>query len=496
MNARVQVLVVAAVLLLAACRGNDVAVQDTEPLAVRIDRIAEAALEDGPVAGLSIAVFRGEEPLFANGYGSADLATQQAATAATVYDIASVSKPFTALAILKLVDEGKLGLTQRLSELLPEFPDPDQGRLITVRQLLNHTSGLNDYLAADFLRFRRSGSPAAPLTASFVLDYLGNRPLDARPGTEWQYSNSGFYLAGMIIERVAGQSWGAYIRDEIARPLGLHATVPCDSLARGGHAVGYNATGGDFQPEDYYAEAGVQGDGGLCSTVLDLGRLPAALAGSRLVREDLVREMMQPTTLEDGATIDYGLGIRLGELGRHPLWGHTGSILESYVSTLVHYPNENVTIAVLLNTADTTVDALVIEGLVAQEVLPLEDAGTGIAVPLDAASLYVGEYLGERDGNFGTIEPVEATDRLRYRIIETDRQLARVTAGASHPPLELVFLGNHSFGRRDWPLDRFVFDVANGRVRGYSEYYNGIFASFNRRVDVDRETGGGVSQRL
>ena len=483
MNHCVQVLVAAAGLLLVACRGNLASVQDTEPLAVRLDRIAEAALENGPVAGLSIAVFSGGEPVFANGYGSADLAAQRPATAATLYDIASVSKPFTALAILKLVGEGKLGLGQTLSELLPEFPNPDQGRRITVRQLLNHTSGLSDYLAADFLRFRRAGSPAAPLTAAFVLDYLGNRPLDARPGTEWQYSNSGFYLAGMIIERVSGQPWGTYVRDEIARPLGLDATASCDSLPPGGHATGYRASGADFQPEEFYAEAGVQGDGGLCSTVLDLGRLPASLAGSRLIRKELVREMLQPTRLADGVSIDYGLGMRLGRLERYPLWGHTGSILQSYASTLVHYPNENVTIAVLVNTADTGIDALVIEGWVAKEVLRLEHAVVGSAVPLDAASLYVGEYDGNRDENLEMIEAPESPDRLRYRIIEVDGQIARVTAGTPHPPLDLVFLGNHSFGRRDWPMDRFVFDVENDRVRGYSEYYNGIFASFNRRVD-------------
>src|SRR5690606_21544417 len=154
-------------------------------------------------------------------------------------------------------------------------------------------------------------------------------------------------------------------------------------------------------------------DGGLCSTVLDLGRLPAALAGSHLIREELAGEMWQPTRLEDGVSIDYGLGMHLGQLGRHRLWGHTGSILESYASTLVHYRGENVTIAVLVKTADTTIDALVIEGLVAKEVLALEDLDAGSAVPLETASLYVGDYVGDRDDNFALVETVGPTDRLR-----------------------------------------------------------------------------------
>lgn len=126
----------------------------------------------GPVAGLSIAVFRGVEPVIAKGYGYADVGARIPATAATVYDIASVSKLFTALAILKLLDEDKLDLDDSLQTLLPEFLDPDQGRRITLKQSLNHTSGLNDYLAADHVRFFHADTPPVPLQPSFVLGYL------------------------------------------------------------------------------------------------------------------------------------------------------------------------------------------------------------------------------------------------------------------------------------------------------------------------------------
>ena len=115
-----------------------------------------------------------------------------------------------------------------------------------------------------------------------------------------------------------------------------------------------------------YSEAGVQGDGGLCSTVLDLGRLPAALAEHRLIPEARIAEMLQPTVLANGASVDYGLGTRLGSLEGHPVWGPTGSFLLTYGSTLAHYPEDDVTIAVLINTTNTAADALVIEGLVAE----------------------------------------------------------------------------------------------------------------------------------
>lgn len=492
MTVSTRILVATAAVLLGACRGDGAPAQpaadprlEPETLAAAIDSIAEGALRDGPVAGLSIAVFRGSEPLFAKGYGLSDVAAREAATPETRYDLCSVSKLFTALAIMRLVEEGRLDLDEDLATLLPAFPNSEQAQRISLRQLLNHSSGLNDYLAADFARLLRSAAPAAPLSPGFVLEYLEGRELDADPGTQWQYSNSGFYLAGLIIERVSGQSWGEYVQNAVARPLGLHDTMACDALSPEQRSLGYQPGDAGFDESALYAEAGVLGDGGLCSTVLDLGRLPAALAEHRWLPVARIAEMMTPTTLSDGIRVDYGLGVRLGRLDGHPLWGHTGSFLLSYASTLAHYPEDDLTIAVLVNTTDTTADALVIEGLVARKVLGLPDSLNESMRLSDTAPEYAGEYIGER------IIDLQATSdgawpgaRERFRIVEDDGLLERVVLreGEARPALKLVFLGDHSFGRADWPMDRFVFHVEDGRARGYSEYYNGIFATFNRRV--------------
>ncbi len=459
---------------------------DTKRLEAHIDTIAENALRLGPVAGLSIAVLRGDGPVIAKGYGYADIDARIPATAATVYDIASVSKLFTALAILKLVDEGKLDLDDNLQTLLPEFPDPDQGHRITLRQLLNHTSGLSDYLAADYVRFFHAHTPPGPLQPSFVLDYLKGRALDSNPGSEWQYSNSGFYLAGMILERVAGRPWVDFVHDEIAHPLGMDATRSCDAIRPDGRTRGYLSTESGFAPNAIYAEPGVQGDGGLCSTVLDLARLPAALRQYSVIPEHRLTEMLQPTMLDGGVSVDYGLGVRLGELVGRPLWGHTGSVFTTYASTLAHYPQEDVTIAVLVNTAETSADALVIEGRVASEVFNLGVIRSAAIEIAGSASVYVGDYVGDRDDDIAKIQDGEVPNtRSHSRIIEDGDGIARIVmpVTAERPPLELIPLGNHTFAREDWPLDRFVFAVEDGRARGYSEYYNGIFATFNRRVD-------------
>jgi len=492
MNAPIGMLVVAAGLLLSACRGNDATSPagtpgpDPQTLNARIDSIAETALRDGPVAGLSIAIFRGSEPVLVKGYGFSDVEAGLPVTAETKYDIASVSKLFTALAVMRLVEEGELRLDDDLTTLLPTFPNPEQGRRISLRQLLNHTSGLNDYLAADFVRLLHSEKPVAALPASFVLDYLDGRALDADAGTEWQYTNSGFYLAGLIIEQVTGQRWGDYVRNAVAKPLGLHDTLACDDLRPDQRTQGYEPADDGFNRSSLYAEAGVQGDGGLCSTALDLGRLPAALAEQRLIPEARIVEMQQPSILANGVAVDYGLGVRRGRLDGHSIWGHTGSFLLTYGAVLAHYPDDDVTIAVLVNTANTAADALVIEGLVAREVLGFpESAADTPKLSREASMMYAGEYIGDRYYDVQAIRGGNVPDaRERFAIVEKSGHLERIVLnGDERPALKLVYKGNHRFGRADWPMDRFVFDVEAGRARGYSEYYNGIFATFNRRVE-------------
>ncbi|MDX1531471.1 MAG: serine hydrolase domain-containing protein, partial [Rhodothermales bacterium] len=315
-------------------------------LSTRIDSIAQAALDDGPLAGLSIAVMRDGEVRHARGYGLADIETGRPVTAETLFNVASVGKIIAAAAVLRLVDEGTLSLDDDLASLLPAFPNPEQGRQITLRQLLNHTSGLNDYVPADLERWKQSREPLDP---SFVLDYVRDRPLDFEPGTDYSYTNTGFYLAGLIVERVSGSSWGDYVLREVAAPLGLHSVVLCDEAGARRTTV-YDRTDAGLVVSVVGAEQGIRGDGGLCMNVLDLARLPHALRTSGLLSASSLEEMLRPTVLADGLVVDYGLGVARGVLHGHPLWGHLGGAEGSLAATLIHYPDDDVTIAVVVNT--------------------------------------------------------------------------------------------------------------------------------------------------
>lgn len=438
-----------------------------DSVADRIDEIAESAISEGPIAGLSIAVLRGQDVIVSKGYGYADLEAKVPATADTIYDIASVTKLFTAVAIMKLVQAGKLDLDDDLASLLPELPNADQARRITVRQLLNHTSGLADYVVAHTEYWLTGGKP---VTSAWVLDYLAGRPLMFEPGSQWSYSSSGFYLLGMIVERVSGLPYNQYVRDEIAAPLGLAATAPCDGVFGSAPATrGYGVAESGLVANRLFGAPNIVADGGLCSTVGDLARLPAALARGDVVNAASLAEMRERTTIASGVAIDYGLGVRRGVLEGHELWGHTGG-MESYWAVLARYPEDDVTIVVLVNTEGAGEDALTVEGNVARVVLELDEPVLAdLPVTPAEATTYGGTY--QRGPN-------------RFRIYSEAGRLRRAVEGSDRPPGTLMHQGEGSFAFTvEYPMDRLVFHVVDGRAVGSSEYYNGVFAEYSRRMD-------------
>jgi CubicO group peptidase (beta-lactamase class C family) len=419
---------------------------------------------------LAIGVQRGGETLYLEGHGFRDLAGEVPATAETVFLTASVTKMLTSAAILTLVRDGRLDLDDRLATVLPSFPEPERGSGITVRRLLEHTSGLHDLLADFGPRILETGEPLRP---SEVLAWLARRPLDFEPGTRWVYSNTGYYLLGLVIEAATGERYGEYVRRSVALPLGLEDTFLCDDgLFPERRTVGYTPGPEGLTPTRAYEAAGVRtgfgAAGGFCSTASDLARLPYALRTSGLLPDSLLLAMQRPTRLADGTEVDYGLGLRLGSLEGRGLWGHTGGSASTW-ATVVHHPEANLTIATLVNTDRTTPDAWMLEGRVARAVLGL---GTPAIVPVAAVELdpYVGRYTGGRgDRTFDV-----STEGSRLVIRERGRE---------GPTTELVPVGGHAFAFAEIPADRIVFLVDEDRVLGYSIYLDGIFSNVRRRED-------------
>ncbi len=448
------------------------ALAQTGNLSVRIDSIAHAALVEGPIAGLSIAVMQDGAVLHAEAYGFADIETGAPATAETVYVIASVTKLLTAATIMRLVESGRLRLDDDLASLLPAFPNPEQGRRITLRHLLNHTSGLPDLLAVYQKHWEQTGEPIKP---DFVLDHLDGHPLDFEPGTNWSYSNTGFYLTGLIVERVTGQPYGTAVREVLAEPLGLYDTFLCDdNLLPERRTVGYAPSDSGLVRTPFYETAGEKtgfgAAGGFCSTALDLARLPGTFQSSRLLSETSLDTMLHPTTLTNGTSVDYGLGVRQGSLDGHTGWGHTGGNRSTW-AVVAHYPDDEVTIVVLVNTDGSRENAWVLEGRIARAVLQLGPPRVAERpITPNELSPYTGRYEDVRGGR-------------QFLVSIEDGHLQVAVLNDERPATPLVHLGDHTFGFPDAPTDYLTFHMQDGRAEGYSLYFDGLFFNYRQRVD-------------
>lgn len=462
----------AALVLLAGCApagpsGSSTALDAATGSA--IDSIAAEALEAGPVAGLSIAVVRDGRVVYARGHGSADMAAGRATTHETVYVAASVTKMLTSLAALTLVRDGRLDLGGTLGELLPSHPIPEWAQGVTLRQMLDHTSGLPDLVRDAQDRWLATGQPLEP---AWVLEWLRFRRLDFEPGTRWSYSNTGFYLVGLIIEATSGRPYGDYVREAVALPLGLDDTFLCDDgLLPERRTVGYEPGDDGLTVSSNYETTGVKtgfgAAGGFCSTAVDLASLPQALAESQLLPDALLTLFRSPTTLADGATVDYGLGVRLGSLDGHALWGHTGGSSSTW-AVVAHYPESSTTVATMVNTDGARPDAWMLEGRVARRVLGLPDASIDSVVVSDLGR-YEGRYVGGRGNRQFEISAEGA--RLRIREL-----------GRDGFPTDLTPVGEHRFALSNRPMDHVVFEVRDGVVLGYSIYWDGIFWESRRAV--------------
>ena len=331
------------------------AIEADTALGARMDAAAAGALGEIHAAGFSVAVFRQGRLVLAKGYGFADLADRVPASANTIYRLASVTKQFTAAAIIHLAEEGNLSLNDRITDYLPDYPSP--GGKITIRELLSHTSGLSDVAVIPILE----EGGGVGYNRDRIIDLVASQPLDFEPGTGHSYSNVGYILAGMLIEEVTGTTFADYVTEEVLRPSGLDQTSFCPdeqpSADRWAH--GYDLQYGNWpralrlgRPPAFVDPAPINMEvvssaGGLCSTVTDLARWPGLLRS--FLNPASYRDMSRPTVLADGTEVPYGLGVQIRQFGSHPAVSH-GGVVTGFVSLVADFPDDDVTVAILVNT--------------------------------------------------------------------------------------------------------------------------------------------------
>ena len=401
---------VLAATIVCLCGGTALAqLPATEELGNRVDVIAKQMLSRH-TAGVSVAVARDGRVILARGYGMANVEHSVAVTPETVFHIASISKNILAAVVLQLVDEGKLRMDDDVTKYVPEAPT--QGRHVTVRQLLNHTSGIYSFTSLP----NAADNERLELTHEQVLRLIKDRPFDFEPGTRWRYDNSAFYLAGMVVERVTKQEYGAYVREHVFKPLGMSSASLCYARMVVPHlASGYEVDGGALVNAAFMTWKLPFAGGAVCATATDLAKWQAALDSGRVLTPSSLALMRTPTTLADGTKIDYGLGTRLGSLDGHRVLGHYGGESRGGFRPLLEsFPDDHLTIVILMNMGDAASPSPVaVAPEIARAALGLKKNAL-LDLPVPGAELTA--LSGKYDSDEGPVEIFARDGKLHYRI--------------------------------------------------------------------------------
>ena len=319
---------------------------DGSRLARELEHVADAvfAAERQKIAGFVIQVTRGNRPLFSKAYGWADIGNQRALSSSNVFRIASVTKQFTAAAVLRLAELGKLRMGDPLSKYVPEFPEP--GRRVTVAQLLSHTSGIPSHTDLPWFATHRHDS----ITPADLVALIGKEPLSFKPGTQFEYSNSGYWLLGMIIERASGETYPDFLQGAVLSRAGLTQTRYCpDTQDYPFAALGYELTDGRPALASRISMTMPFAAGSLCSTAGELVRWSHALRSGVVISAENSARMRQPTLLPNGTRTSYGFGFGFDDSRGTDMEGHSGSI-PGFMVDLYYLPRQDIDIAVLVNT--------------------------------------------------------------------------------------------------------------------------------------------------
>lgn len=416
----------------------------------RVDSLARAFLAEPQSPAVSIAVIRaGRDTLVFRGYGKADLENDVSATPATVYRIGSITKQFTAAAVMRFVEKGTVRLNDSIGKFLPELPVA--WRRVKVRQLLNHTSGIPSYTDLGESWARRWGEYMPPDT---LVALTAKKPMDFPPGTGWRYDNSGYVVLGMLLEKVSGMPYAEYLDSTLFQPLGLKDTRYCNRAPLIQHrARGYQRNGKEFANAPYLDMSQPYAAGALCSTVGDLTRWDRLLATGKVVSPTSYSEM---TTPEGDANLNhYGFGLVRGALGSHIMIEHGGGI-HGFITSNAYFPEDSIAIAVLTNASPSDPDALL--GNVARVVfgMPLEQpvqAAAEVTLPDSVRDAVEGKYTLEMGGKQTTVTFLSDSAGMRAQ-------------PEGQPSFPIYYAGDLTFASPIDPTLRIHFDLENGSATG------------------------------
>ncbi len=347
---------------------------------------------------MAVAVVRGADTLLLAGYGRADLEHDVPTPPDAVYEIGSVTKQFTAAAVLQLAEKDSLDLDAEITDYLEDFDT--RGHAVTVRDLLHHTSGIRSYTS--MTAFGELGPKELPRDT--LLRLVEAEPFDFAPGTAMIYNNTGYFLLGLLVEEVSGQDYADYLEEHLFGPAGMEDSYYCDERAVvEGRAHGYAWTGPEagFRQKRYLNHTWPYAAGSLCSTAGDLVAWNHALHGGRILSDASYREMIAPGRLRDGTELRYAMGLAVPEEDGRRVIRHGGGIF-GYLADARHYPDEDLVVVVLQNNTGPKSPGALADSLVHLVLGPGgEPAAGGYEGDLSA---FTGTYAGPARGRTMSVE--------------------------------------------------------------------------------------------
>ncbi len=444
------------------------AAQSLPPASVvsaQVDSLARDWIAKHGSPGVSIEVTRDGNVLVGGGWGFADLENDVRATDRTVYEIGSVTKQFTASAVMQEVEHGRIKLDDSIGTYLSSLPEA--WKRVTVRELLNHTSGVPSYTSLGQSWMRRWGEVMPPDT---LVALTADKPLDFEPGTKWSYDNSGYVVLGMLIEKVTGKSWADNIRTRFTEPLGLPDTRWCDVrriIPR--RAKGYEPDSAGFKNAAFLEMSQPYAAGALCSTVVDLARWDQLLHEGKVVSAASYAAMTTPEGAADKGAVHYGFALSRGDLEGHIMIAHNGGI-NGFLSENAWFPGSHTSVTVLTNTGSNNPGPLFRKVAMVALGLPLPEPPKRVTLTAADRARYVGEYdLGLPGG------------ARQFSVTEKDGALFAQIHAPGQTPFELIPYGNHTFGIPNVEEARIGFTVENGKATGVSLRQGGATFEGKRR---------------
>ncbi|HMS32523.1 MAG TPA: serine hydrolase [Ignavibacteria bacterium] len=438
---KLKLIILILILFMIGLRKTFPQISDNEIISFADSLLKSSYESDGP--GLSLLISRNGNPVYKEAFGLADIEHSIPLSTENVFNIGSMSKQFTAVCILQLAESGKLNLKDDIRKYLPDYNA--HGKIITIENCLNHTSGIPSFteIKGFDLLFQKN------LSVKEMTDYFSKNDLLFEPGTDFSYSNSGYFLLALITEKASGMNFDKYLKENIFDKAGMkNSYSDVSGIEIPLKAVGYDRKSeSEYQITTDYEKSWTVGAGNLMSTTGDLLKWNDALNSGKIVSKQLLQIAWTPFILPNGLNTNYGYGWNITPLNKRTIIKHGGAI-NGFLSDADYIPEEEIYIAALSNSTGKSPD--LITGKILQRILGINDI-VPAEIPLDVGS--INDYTGSFEVNRESVRLIKNfSDEKQYRYIFLDGDSLKIQKS-----------GGEKLTLKSYGKDKFFIDNSSSR---------------------------------